>query len=114
MKDYVHIVKHPFMPADLYSTVPEPQRSIMIKAAKCQNCEKPTCMLKTNLDIRGVMRRVSIGNIIGAKKLLQALPVDKKERSKMLAESQAKCVMALKKKNPVAIIDVVEYLQNLK
>lgn len=113
MKDYVHIVQHPFTSADLYADVPEQERSIMIKAARCQNCERPTCMLKTKLDVRGMMRRVSVGNLIGAKRLLTSLPFEKKDSAKMLQECQTKCILGARRKSPVAIIDVVEYLQTL-
>lgn len=114
MTNYVNLVKHPFTNNDLYATVPEPRRSIMLKASKCQNCEKPTCMMKTALDIRGIMRRTSVGNFIGAKKLADSLTTDKKEAAKILEESQSKCILAAKRKKPVAIVDVVNFLRAMQ
>jgi prolycopene isomerase len=114
MKEFVRIVPHPFKNGDLYADVPEPAKTIMLKAAKCQNCEHPTCMQNTTLDIRGILRRVTVGNFTGAKKLTTPISTDKKVRNKILTDSQAKCVQTARHKKPVAILDVIDYLQNLK
>ena len=70
-KNYVRTVDKPFFSEALYRDHPEEMRAVMIKASACQFCEVPGCSLDTDIDIRGIMRRVMVGNMAGAKKLVE-------------------------------------------
>jgi prolycopene isomerase len=69
-KEYVHLIQAPFTCEQLYASVEPEQRAIMQEARRCQLCEHPTCSHQTDLDVRGIMRRVSVGNFVGAKRKL--------------------------------------------
>jgi prolycopene isomerase len=114
MKTFVRVLPKPFTPDQLFSEAPEAEKKIRLAARKCQNCEHPTCMMKTDLDIRGLLRRVVVGNFAGAARLLSVLPEDKKERSRILNEAQTNCIQTVKIKKPVEIVNVVEYVSSLR
>lgn len=76
-KNMVRILAKPVTAAKLYADVPADIRSLMQKAARCEYCEHPYCSIGMqgqgrNLDIRGIMRRVTVGNLVGARKRLDA------------------------------------------
>jgi prolycopene isomerase len=62
MKNYVRVVDKPFRAESLYEGYPEETRAIMREASRCQYCEEPQCSANTDWDIRGIMRRVTVGN----------------------------------------------------
>jgi len=113
MKTSVRVVPKPFTSDQLFSTAPEKEKKIRLAAMKCQNCEHPTCMMKTSVDIRGLMRRVVVGNFTGAGGLLSMLTEDKKERTRILTEAQTNCIQTVKIKKPVEIINIIEYVSSL-
>lgn len=108
MKNYVTVLKKPFLPEDLFNEYPEDTRTIMLKAHRCQYCENPSCSEKTDLDIRGIMRRVSAGNFYGAKKIINNL--DKAILLNTLPQCEERCIMNKTTKKPVEIVKVIEYL----
>ena len=69
-KEYVHLVQAPFTGDQLYASVEPDQRAIVQAARRCQLCEHPSCSQGTDLDVRGIMRRVMVGNFAGAKRKL--------------------------------------------
>ncbi|PKM62109.1 MAG: FAD-dependent oxidoreductase [Firmicutes bacterium HGW-Firmicutes-4] len=73
----VKILDKPVTAEKLYADVPADIRSLMQKASRCEYCEHPYCSIGMqaqgrNLDIRGIMRRVAVGNLVGARKRLAA------------------------------------------
>lgn len=70
-KNYVHILKPPVQERWMYDFYAGEDVKIMELAGKCCYCEYPACCKKEILDIPGIMRRVSCGNFIGAKKILK-------------------------------------------
>jgi len=112
MKNYVHILEHPFEKEDLYREYPENERLVMLKARECEYCEDPSCMKNNSLDIRGIMRRVTVGNFVGAKKLAKVLPVDKVEQKRILEEAQKGCILNVRFNTPVEIKKVVAFLDS--
>jgi prolycopene isomerase len=112
MKNYVNIVKKPFEIKDMYSEYPEVIKDIMLKASLCQYCEKPACVNGTELDVRGIMRRVTVGNFVGAIKLLENLPKDKVLQDEFLKAIEYKCSQKESKALPVEIKMIIEYLNN--
>jgi prolycopene isomerase len=111
MKNYVKLVPKPFMPANLYQEYPKDVRQVLLQALRCQFCENPTCMEGTRLDVRGMMRRVAVGNFAGAKKLAAA-SADSQD-PQVLAGCQDRCVLTSLTGQPVAIQAVVEFLHTL-
>jgi len=110
MKNYVNIKEKPFMPEDLYSGYPEEERRVLMKARECQFCENPSCSGNTGLDIRGIMRRVTVGNFKGAARLLEGFKPPEGEDA-ALSGCQERCVRNVREGKPVAIAEVVKFLE---
>jgi prolycopene isomerase len=110
MKNCVRVLDKPFTPEGLYRGYPEEMRIIMCKASRCQYCENPSCSRNTNFDIRGVMRRVTVGNFAGAKKLAkQFLSIDQLKKAS-LVECEKQCVLNENGGPPVEIQTVIDYI----
>jgi len=75
-KNYVRQLPVPFSADQLYADEPESRRGILKGAMRCRFCEHPTCCGKNGADIPGILRRVAVGNIAGAKKRLADHPAD--------------------------------------
>lgn len=110
MPNYVNIVPHPFTKQDLYKNETIENKEIMLSANRCQCCENPLCMKNTNVDIRGIMRRVCVGNFVGAKKLLSGFNIQSKEFYDSLLVSEANCILNHSNSKPVAIEKIIKYL----
>ena len=110
MKNCVRVLDKPFTPESLYRGYPEEMRIIMCKASRCQYCENPSCSRNTNFDIQGVMRRVTVGNFAGAKKLAkQFLSIDQLKKAS-LVECEKQCVLNENGGPPVEIQTVIDYI----
>jgi len=110
MKNYVRVVAKPFRADSLYKGYPEEMRVIMREASRCQHCENPRCSTNTDCDIRGVMRRVTVGNFAGAKKLAkQFLTTDGLSKAS-LAECEKRCVLNKEVGSPVGIQTVIKHI----
>ncbi len=107
MKNYVHIVEKPFTPERLYESADEPARTVMRKAMACRLCEYPTCSAKT--DVRGIMRRVAVGNFAGAKKCWMKHPVD----MKTLKRYETDCICATEGGQAVQIGEVIDFIKEV-
>lgn len=70
MKEFVKVIDAPFTNEQLYATTDAERDAIQRAARRCQLCEHPSCSQGTDLDVRGIMRRVSVGNFAGAKRKL--------------------------------------------
>ncbi|MFP3897940.1 MAG: FAD-dependent oxidoreductase [Dehalococcoidia bacterium] len=110
MPNYVRMVARPFTADRLYEGYPEDKRAIMLEAYRCQYCEKPKCSANTDLDIRGIMRRVAVGNFAGAEKIARNLSHPEQLTGMSLAECEKRCVLNKDRRSPVAIQAVVGYL----
>jgi len=110
MKNYVRIVDKPFTKEGLYDGYPEEMRVIMLKASRCQYCEQPQCATDTDYDIRGIMRRVTVGNFTGARKIAgQFLSAGELNRA-ALAQCEQRCVLNTDGGSPVEIRTVIGYI----
>ncbi len=110
MKNYVRMVDKPFRAERLYDGYPEEMRVIMRKASRCQYCENPQCSMNRDFNIRGIMRRVTVGNFAGAKKLVkQFLSTDRLNKTS-LAECEKQCVLNENVGSPVEIQTVIDYI----
>jgi len=111
MKNYVNIVEKPFMPKDLYTEYPEEERSAMFKARECQYCEQPSCMNSSSPDIRGIMRRATVGNFSGAEKLLEDFRQTSEEEALILSGCQERCIRNVREGKPVEIAEVIKFVK---
>ncbi|MFU8796609.1 MAG: FAD-dependent oxidoreductase [Dehalococcoidia bacterium] len=110
MTNYVRIVARPFEEDRLYEGFPEDVRAIMREAYRCQYCENPKCSANTDWNIRGIMRRVAVGNFAGAGKLVgQILNTERPSRAS-LADCEERCVLNEDTGSPVAIRTVVDHI----
>ncbi|MFO7637228.1 MAG: NAD(P)/FAD-dependent oxidoreductase [Clostridia bacterium] len=109
MKNHVRTVGIPFRKEAMYPDYPEETRRVMHMAAKCQYCENQSCMDQGTLDVRGIMRRVTVGNFAGARKLAEKA-VFQGDWSEVLWNAQNCCVQKEKAGEPVEIRKVLEFL----
>lgn len=72
MEQYVNLLSPPYTTKHLYASDDEITRGVKLKARRCQMCEHPACCNASDLDIPSLMRRVMVGNFVGAKRLLGA------------------------------------------
>lgn len=107
MKNYVSIVDKPFTADRLNRGYDETTRVIMGKAMRCRLCEHPTCT--TEVDVRGIMRRVAVGNFKGSRKCWLRNPVD----SDSLKKYEMNCICAMENKDAVEIQAVVAFLNEV-
>ncbi|MFA6907084.1 MAG: FAD-dependent oxidoreductase, partial [Sphaerochaeta sp.] len=101
-KEYVHLIKAPFTSDQLYASSNAQQREVQLLARRCQLCEHPSCSQGTDLDVRGIMRRVTVGNFVGAKRKLGESSVQNPETL------EPNCI----REEKVAIGKVCEYLKD--
>lgn len=103
-KQYVRLLDPPFTRDQLYAGYPENDKEVMQKASHCLFCEHPLCSKESGLDVRGVMRRVMVGNFVGAKRLA--------ETEENLDGYQSRCIQNVQSGKPVEIQAVFSYLQS--
>jgi len=108
VKQYVHIVDKPFTRERLFERYDGAAQAVMKEAMRCRFCEHPTCT--TEVDVRGIMRRVVVGNFVGARKCWLDHPAD----LSALEAYQKACVRSRENGMPVNITAVVDYLNQQK
>ncbi len=107
MKNFIRIVPKPFTEDRLYDGYEGAQREVMRKAMRCRFCEHPACTAQ--VDIRGIMRRVAVGNFAGAKKCWLQGPAAVEEQEKF----EARCICGANGGDAVEIRAVVKYLDEV-
>lgn len=111
MKNYVNVIEKPFREENLYAEYKQEERSEMLKARECQYCEHPSCAGVGSPDIRGIMRRVTIGNFAGAARLLEDSRHSEEEEAAMLSGCQERCIRNAREGKPVEIGEVVRFVK---
>lgn len=109
MTNYVRLVDKPFTTDKLYENYPEEERNVMRKAMRCRLCEHPCCAPRGSTDIRGIMRRVAVGNFTGARKCWLQAPVD----MTALKRYEKNCIYALENETVVPIQEIVSYISEV-
>lgn len=118
-KNMVRILDKPVTAEKLYADVPAETRSLMQKASRCQLCEHPYCSIGMeaqgqDLDIRGIMRRLTVGNLVGARKRLEAycaehqIKIESEPLDLSLCENR--CIQNTRNGQPVEIQMVIDRL----
>jgi prolycopene isomerase len=110
MKDYVRVVAKPFRTESLYERYPEEMRAIMREASRCQYCENPQCSKNTDWDIRGIMRRVTVGNFAGAAKVSKQFLTRGGFSKESLKECEKQCVLNKDIGSSVGIRTVIDHI----
>lgn len=107
MNNVVRLVDHPFELKDQYALETPENKIRFMAASRCQFCERPSCSNKIDLDIRGIMRRLSAGNLIGATKIAEAFFDREIEPDELLERATHQCVLNTRGQDPVAIIELI-------
>lgn len=107
-KNYVRLVEKPFTAGRLFADYEEAARVVMQEAMRCRLCEHPSC--SRQVDIRGIMRRVAVGNFIGANKLWRRDWVG----PDALEKFETTCIRTIENSKPVEIRRVIEYVQEMR
>lgn len=108
----VRILDKPVTAEKLYADVPVEIRILMEKASRCEYCEHPYCSLGMqtqgrDLDIRGIMRRLAVGNLVGARKRVEAYCHEHQIRIETelldLGSCETRCIQNTRSGKPVEI-----------
>lgn len=105
-KNFVRQLPIPFTADQLYADEPEPRRSMMRAAMRCRFCEHPTCCGTRGTDIPGILRRVAVGNLTGAKKRFIEHPASTEE----LLRYESRCIRRLEGGAGVEIRTIIDTL----
>lgn len=108
----VELVEKPFRKECLYNDYPEDTREIMHLSAECLFCENPACMVGSTLDIRGVNRRISVGNFTGAKNIINQFIKCSPDYGPEVYKCQIQCIKNTSKEQPVQLLKIVDSLMN--
>ncbi len=109
MKNYIRLLDKPVTNDKLYQSYNLLEQQLMSEALRCCFCERPSCTGLDTTDIRGLMRRIAVGNFKGAKKVYDKRAASGKE----LAQYEAKCIRGLKEGRAVRIQKVVAALEEM-
>jgi prolycopene isomerase len=105
-KSYVRIVEAPVTEDRLYSGYTSEERAAMKAASRCLFCEHPTCNVGLRFDIRQIMRRVNVGNFVGAWRLA----ADYAGETALQKACEQKCIRRETDGEPVRIAAVMKFL----
>ena len=105
-KPYVNLLAPPYTREQLFAGKSNEEKMIREKASHCLFCEHPEC--SGELDIRGVMRRVMVGNFVGAKRIVET----QKSTEDILNTCERQCILNENRGRPAAIKEVFSYLLN--
>ena len=106
MKNYVRLVEKPFTSDRLFETYTPAERAVMRHALRCRLCEHPSCTHGEPADIRGMMRRVAVGNFAGARKAFLRCSADEAA----LKRYEADCVCNAEGGQAIPIREVIRFL----
>ena len=106
-KNYVTMVEKPFTREMMYQDYEEQTRAVMKKAMQCRFCEYPTCA--KGKDMSGIMRRVAVGNFVGAKKCWQSNFTDADD----FMEFRENCICKREGQSPVEIDTIIEFVKEV-
>lgn len=108
-KNYVRVLTPNPKREEVYPQIDSRLRTLMGMACACQFCEKPRCIDRKVLDVVGIMRRVAVGNFIGAKRAMCALPDDS-----IVTVAEARCIENERIGNPVPIRRILHQLSEME
>ncbi len=109
-ENFVRIIDKPVTKDKLFTQYPKETQEIMCEAMRCRYCEHPSCTKKELTDIRGIMRRISVGNFVGAKKCWEKAPATIDQ----LEQYEKNCICNHQNELAVAIRKVIQFLGGVK
>ena len=109
MRNFIRMVDKPFTSDRLYEAYDEKERAVMREALRCRLCEHPSCANHNLTDIRGIMRRVAVGNYAGAKKCWGESSAAPSE----LEQYEARCICAVENGDAVKVREVIGFIQEV-
>lgn len=109
MKNFVRMVEKPFTAEMLYENYDENEKNVMREAMRCRLCEHPSCTKGNNTDIRGIMRRIAVGNFAGAQKRWRETSTE----ILMLEQFEARCICSIENDQAVKIRDAVAFIEGV-
>lgn len=99
----VTVLTPPVTQADLYPDVPQEERPFFVEARRCQFCEHPRCLS----GVPDVLRRLAVGNVVGAHKAMQSLPED---GTTDIATAEARCLCRQEGGEAIAIGRLLDFV----
>lgn len=110
LENRVNLVSKPFLKSQLYADRVGEEKEVMQCAYHCRYCEHPACTRKEETDIRGIMRRVAVGNFVGALKAWDKHPVN----LETLLRYESQCICNVDEGKGIQIRKVINYLEETK
>lgn len=110
LENRVNLVSKPFLKSQLYADRVGEEKEVMQCAYHCRYCEHPACTRKEETDIRGIMRRVAVGNFVGALKAWDKHPVN----LETLERYESQCICNVDEGKGIQIRKVMNYLEKTK
>lgn len=110
LENRVNLVSKPFLKSQLYADRVGEEKEVMQCAYHCRYCENPACTRKEETDIRGIMRRVAVGNFVGALKAWDKHPVN----LETLLRYESQCICNVDEGKGIQIRKVINYLEKTK
>jgi prolycopene isomerase len=109
-KNYVNLIDKPVTINKLHTGNSADEREIILLASECLFCEKPPCMIKFGLDIRGIMRRLAVGNFYGSVKIIKKYSKDNSISSDDIRSSENNCIRLKETGKAVQIEKILRFL----
>lgn len=109
--NFVTVRQGPYLPKDHLTDVPEPLGSIRKEANRCLFCEHPTCADPKVFDVRGMNRRLVVGNVVGARQAVRAI-LENENRDSISQQAEASCILSKQKKPAIKISQIIDYLHS--
>ena len=116
MPNVVRLVEKPFHKEGLFSQYDQSDRHLMEQAWRCQLCQEPKCTCvdkigdqgtsQLGVDMPGILRRIVVGNFIGAAKL--AAPFVRNmgtgpNADELWKRMESNCILTERNREPVPI-----------
>jgi len=108
-KNYVRVLAPNPKPEDVYPQLEPMLRALMDQANACQFCEKPRCLDRKVLDVPAILRRVAVGNVAGAKRVMGSLP-----DHALLESAESRCIENTRINKPVPIRQILQQLSQME
>jgi len=109
-KNYVNLIDKPVTINKLHISNTADERKIILLASECLFCEKPTCMMEFGLDIRGIMRRLAVGNFYGSVKIIKKYIKNNPISSDDIKSSENNCIRFKQTGEAVKIEKILRFL----
>lgn len=108
-QNYVRVLAPNPSRAEVYPQLEPKLRELMDWAGTCQYCERPRCIDRQALDVPAIMRRVAVGHLSGARKVIREIPEDA-----LLEAAETRCIENGRIGKPVPIRQILRRLSEME